>query len=375
MPLTHTVSTTLTHVGGGQFVRSLVPVGISTGQYLAGLDATARGLVLDAVVNVDASWVRETIAWPNIQPTNSSTFDWSVWDSIVSQCNTRGLQIVADIGGSPAWARPSTYAAGDGSSPPDSPTTFGTFCAAAATRYSATIKHWEIWNEQNVKQFWGGTGASWDTSPTVYYGLLAAAYDAIKAVDPAATIITGGMAPSATGSGYYSPPDYFDALLTAGGGNKCDGYGHHPYSYPLLPSSSFYDHAWRQMYDSTQSLSSIMAAHSATKKIWITEQGCPTNGTGPAGTRANHYGVDLYPPLPDHGDEQVQGDILDESLRAARARPDRFGFYGWYTLLDLEPPGTMTDREKHFGLLESDGTPKDAAAVFTAAIAATGGPA
>src|SRR5436190_16952314 len=131
-----------------------IPVGISTGQYLVGLDATTLGNVLDAYVTQGATWVREAIAWASIQPTNSSTFSWTAWDGLVTACNSRGLKIIATILGSPAWARPTTYAAGSTGSPPDSATTFGTFCTAAATRFSASIKTWELWNEPNLKNFW-----------------------------------------------------------------------------------------------------------------------------------------------------------------------------------------------------------------------------
>jgi hypothetical protein len=355
----------------------LVPIGMATGQTLASYypDTTFMGQVLDAIVARGCKWVREVLAWVNTEPTTQGTFDWARWDAIVSACNARGLRIIACVAGAPAWARPTTYAAGDGSSPPDSPTTFGSFCTAAATRYSATIKHWEIWNEQNVKQFWGGVGAAFNPSTSVYYGLLAAGYNAIKAVDPGATVITGGTAPTSTGSGYISPTDFLDGILVAGAGTKCDGYGHHPYSYPLLPSSTFYDHAWRQMYDSTTSFASIMAARGAVKKIWITEVGSPTLDSGPAATRANNYGVSIYPPLPSWNDYQTQGDIADESVRTVRGRPDRFGALMWWTLLDTEGPAVLTDREKHFGLLEDSGTLKPAATAFTAAVTATGGPA
>jgi len=284
--------------------------------------------------------------------------------------------MIAVIGSSPVWARPTTYASGDSTSPPDSASTFGTFCAAAATRYSSSIKHWEIWNEPNLKQFWGGVGASFGTDPIHFAAMQSAAYDAIKGVDSTATVISGGLGSAETTGGYTAPIDFIDTMLDQGIGSKLDGIGVHPYTYSVLPDSTFYDHIWRQMYLTTPSMKSVMEDHSVGNlKFWLTEFGAPTNGPGPAGTVANNYGISIYPPLPAWVDEQVQAQQFTTAITLARARPDLFANFMAWTLLDSEAPGTLTDREKHFGILEMDGTPKDASAAFTAAINATGGPA
>ena len=60
---------------------------------------------------------------------------------------------------------------------------------AQAQNWSATqgLRHWEIWNEEDLNQFFSGT-------PADYARLLKVAYLAGKQADPQATIIFGGLA-------------------------------------------------------------------------------------------------------------------------------------------------------------------------------------
>lgn len=349
--------------------RKPVHVGFAPGQFIQNLASVDQDTVLGAIATIGSRWVREVMVWAEIEPTTQGVFDWTKWDAMVTKCNTFGQHLVPVIGGSPDWARP--LQPGTPILPPDSPTTLAAFCTAAVNRYKASIKHWEVWNEPNNTLFWGKTPDAME-----YTALLVAAYNAIKAADPAAYVITGGLSPAPSGS-IADPPIYLDAMFANGAGTHCDYVGHHPYSYPIPASlSSTYGFgAWYQIADSSPSLLSVMQSHGAVKPLWLTEVGAPTYGEGAGATRANNYGVDIYPPTPQWVDEDVQSDIWNDAITLARQSGGISGAVFLYNILDTAAPGVDTDREKHFGAYRSDLSPKPAVATFTAAVNATGGPA
>ena len=64
---------------------------------------------------------------------------------------------------------------------------FGTLAGEVAEHAKGTIDHWEILNEPDADWAWDGTAEE-------YAHLLSASYDAIKAADPEATVLLGGLA-------------------------------------------------------------------------------------------------------------------------------------------------------------------------------------
>ena len=52
---------------------------------------------------------------------------------------------------------------------------------------SVGVRHWEVWNEPDLDQFWSGTVQE-------YYRLLEVGYQSVKAADPEATVILGALA-------------------------------------------------------------------------------------------------------------------------------------------------------------------------------------
>jgi hypothetical protein len=64
----------------------------------------------------------------------------------------------------------------------------GSFWSSHSTLRAWRIRSWQIWNEPNLKYYW-------DTSPFAksYVALLRVAHDAIKKVDPRATIVLGSL--------------------------------------------------------------------------------------------------------------------------------------------------------------------------------------
>ena len=110
---------------------------------------------------------------------------------------------------------------------------------------------YEIWNEPD------GTAGTVHLSPEQYAALLTASYDAIKAIDPDAIVITAGFV-----SGDLS---YADQVIKASGGTlAADGIGIHPYVDPS-----------KQTIEDVKNLIKSYAALSGTP-VWITEFGWET---------------------------------------------------------------------------------------------------
>ena len=104
--------------------------------------------------------------------------------------------------------------------PPDNAGHFADFLAAMASRYQGRIQAYQVWNEPNLAREWGGRRPD----PAGYAGLLKNAYSAIKGVDPKATVITAGMAPTGTDTEIAMPDiKFYDQMYQAMKGNS-DGY-------------------------------------------------------------------------------------------------------------------------------------------------------
>jgi polysaccharide biosynthesis protein PslG len=218
-----------------------------------------------------ARWVRVDINWAQIQPAGPHRFDWRVIDRVVRRARRCGMHVLGTIMYSPPWTRP------PGTSPIYSPgsAAYATFAGEAARHLSRLGVHdYEIWNEPN-------SGSFIEPVPDVgaYAAMLIAADEAIKAVAPHATVITGGMAPASNSDDSIAPLTFLRQLYRDGAGGHFDAVGAHPYTWPAMPGARRPWSAWYQMYRRHNSLRSIMKAHGdGAKRIWATEFGAPTGG-------------------------------------------------------------------------------------------------
>ena len=209
-----------------------------------------------------------------MQANGPTSFDWSATDRAVAAARQRGFQVLATLAYTPGWARPGTSS---DKYPPANNADYATFVRAAVQRYSSQgIKAWEIWNEPNVSSFWLPK-----PDPAAYTRLLQAGYQAVKSVDPTATVVSAGVAhaggtlDSADPSGYWlSPYRFVSQMYAAGARGSFDALGLHPYAaFPYAPSS---DKSWNT-FQQTDEIHGLMAQHGDdAKKVWATEAGYHT---------------------------------------------------------------------------------------------------
>jgi exo-beta-1,3-glucanase (GH17 family) len=222
--------------------------------------------------------------------------------------------------------------------PPSNPSTYASFVSEFVKRYP-DVDTIEIWNEPNLVFFWrSGPNA------TQYGQLLQGAYQAVNTVRASITVVSGGLAPAATTDGNISAYDFVSTLYAGGYNAFFEALGMHPYTYPnALPGETQPWNGWYQMV--TQVRPTMQTYGDSVKKIWITEFGAPTGGT--PGTYLTEQ-------------QQVQ------QMQSAYSNAQSYSWAGpllWYSFKDFDT-SDKTDRENHFGIVNSNWTKKPAFDTF-----------
>ena len=292
--------------------------------------------------SIGVTSVRIGADWAWISYAGPGTYDWGQLDQEVASVRAAGLSMDMVVMGTPSWAAAAGESGSDVAQPANA-SQFGQFAAAVAQRYAPQgVQDYEIWNEPNNTVFWLPA-----PNPAAYVQLLKASYTDIKAVDPGALVISGGLAPEANQGGNINEVTFLQDMYANGAKGYFDALGDHPYSYPALPNTYEAWSGWSQMNATPTSLRSVMAANGdGSKQIWATEVGAPTGGPDSVGTSG-------------------QAQELTQAIDDAKTSGWIGGLY-IYTYQDSG--GDPTTDEDWFGLLNADGSPKPAWSAVAAAI-------
>jgi hypothetical protein len=185
---------------------------------------------LQLVKEAGFRWVKQEFAWRDIEGAGRRIFDWTKTDRVMDQIDSYGLHVIARVGAQPEWAGGDYPEIG----PPDDYQDFANFLTALATRYKGRIDAYQIWNEPNLAREW----ANRPPNPADYSRLLKTAYQAIKAVDPSAYVISAGLAPT-TRSDNVAMPDtlFIQGMYDAGAEPYFDLLGAHGAGYKVAPET------------------------------------------------------------------------------------------------------------------------------------------
>lgn len=195
------------------------------------------------------------VAWPSLEPERGK-WNFSTLDKYVAMARLTGVELLLPLGLSPAWAsarpeEPSGYRPGNAAEPRDIED-WRNYVHTVASRYKGRIRVYELWNEVNYPHFYSG-------SPEKLLDLARVAYETIKAIDPAAIVVS----PSVTGGGRHLK--WFDGYLAKGGGNYADVIGYHFYVPKDAPEA---------MLPLIREVQGIMRKHGqGHKPLWNTETG------------------------------------------------------------------------------------------------------
>lgn len=212
-------------------------------------------------------------------------------------------------------------------------TAFGTYAKYVVTHFKDRVRYYELWNEWETH-----TGKTTPGSPRSYIRLAKRVYPQIKAADPSAVVLSGGISDIRNSSAGYS---WIRRFLVLGGLQYVDALSLHPYPEPgghLSP-----EYAIRKVETIYN-----MAKRRAGKKpvnIYITEMGYATySGT---------LGVS----------REAAADYLARFMLLAAALPYVRGVW-WYSLEDLGQ--TRSYGGDHMGLFTHSYRQKPAARMYAA---------
>jgi hypothetical protein len=156
------------------------------------------GAQMQDMVGVGVETLRVPAFWNEIQPSPGPP-DFSRLDGVVADAARRQLRVMPIVVGTPSWAaiRPD-----DVYSPPQGTANYAALVTALARHYGprgdfwaahpelprVPIREYQIWNEVSLPGYW-----SIQPFARAYVALLHAAHDAIRRVDPGATIVLAGL--------------------------------------------------------------------------------------------------------------------------------------------------------------------------------------
>lgn len=297
--------------------------GISTGVQLFNEQPAKIDSDIAGIARLGAHWIRTAVRWDRVEPDSADSDDWSTPDRIVADAQKGGVELIINLTGTPKWARPSGAPASQFA--PDLHT-YAAFAGKLAARYQGKVAAYELGNEPNHTKSFA------EPDPKLYEQVLELSYPLIKAADPDALVLTGGLG-GKSGKGVLGGDEFLAGLYKAGAKPFFDGVSYHPYTYPLLPSADTGKRSWSRMLNARKTM---VANGDAAKKVWATEYGAPTGG-------------------PNSVDQEHQAAIMYDAYRL-------WASYSWAGPLcwfDYRDKGTDTsDHGNFFGLYTNADQPK-----------------
>ncbi|HLB12420.1 MAG TPA: endo-1,4-beta-xylanase, partial [Dehalococcoidia bacterium] len=179
-------------------------------------------------------WTKVQVRWEHLEP-QKGNIQWGMMENVANNAAARGMKVLFSVVTAPDWSRPGADLKYAG--PPNNPQDFASFVGAIASRLKGKVHAYEIWNEQNRAEEWGGPGRQ---NAVGYVDLLKAAYTAIKAADPDAVVLSGAPTPAGTvdlgyGALAVDDVDYFRQMYAAGAKPYFDGAAVHPSGFNNNP--------------------------------------------------------------------------------------------------------------------------------------------
>lgn len=291
-------------------------------------------------------WIRWEAAWRDVEPvrTDPPTYNWHM-DATLAEARRLGLNVVVTIVSSPNWA---AMKAEDGTPYINGPIeaedlpAFAQFVAAMAARYP-WVTRYEFFNEPDNGDELGARygGPYWGNFGAQYAAMLRQVYPALKAANPAAEVVLGGVAydwfsdlPEQPGPFVRS---FLEDVLAAGGGDYFDVLAFHYYP--------FFANRWEPygpgILGKVNYMRDVLARYGVSKPMICTEVG---EGSAPSGACPNCS-------------QGYQARLLAQTfVRSAAADLDTVIWWMWK---DLPDPSIGTS-----GLITTDLQPKASVQAF-----------
>jgi hypothetical protein len=284
-------------------------------------------LYLDKAAQAGIYTIRRDMNWEGTER-SGARYNFSWYLNAMPEVQNRGMKIL--------WVMDYGHPEHGGATPKtaEDRQAFANWAGAAATAFKGKpVFAYEVWNEPCSEKYWASP------DPIAYADLAGRTANAIKAVDSAAKVVTGGVV-------FNPDPSYLFRLASQTASlNKVDAIGLHPYRYDSFVYSS---PAYKRVINSPEEyaaevsvLKHTMSAAGSTKPLWHTESGYSSwQFIDP-----NRYGDGLDPRA-----QSRQGLLTLRKVLTELALDEPL-----ITLYNLFDSGVhATDKELNFGLLRAD---------------------
>jgi len=218
------------------------------------------------MAELGVKWARCQTGWARTERTRGE-FDFAWLDEVVDPLRKMGIQPWFNLGYGNSLYTPGADKAAVGYVPlfsDDQVNAWLRYVGRIADHYRNRVRHWEIWNEPNITNFWKPR----KPDPAEYVKLVRLTAAEIRQRIPDAVIIGGALA--------GIPMDYLRRCLDAGMGDHIDKLSYHPYR--PVPEAG-YDKEVAEMRR-------LLARCRRPVTLWQGENGCPSQQGG-AGALAN----------------------------------------------------------------------------------------
>jgi hypothetical protein len=312
--------------------RTVAPFGV---QILGELN---EGQALHAVIDSGAHWIRVGVEWRTLAPQDVpvAQYQWSAYDATLRNIGVNGLRAIAVLGGNPTWAADFSR----GPVHKVSWARWAEYIRAVVQRYRVepyNVKHWEIYNEPDAADWFDSQGnrrAAYGDRPEEYIHALKVAHETIKALDPQAIVIFGGIAYDAftddPSPGFFTR-SFLERVLDGGASQYFDWMNFH--YYPTFE--------WRWSFpQKVQALKQLLQRRGLKQPLICTEIGFSSE--------------------PAHGGS-AQAQAAKVVQLFTRGIAEQLDVMIWYTLADY---GNLNDFYSFFGLLDVYGKPKSSWTAF-----------
>ncbi len=308
-----------------------------------------RERMLTGIANTGVRVLRHPFHWSHFEH-RPGEYDFGPYDNFVTDAARHGLTLMPVVTDPPSMY--STMPPGGRlywTYPPNSNAAFAAFARALVARYGPAgsfwnehpevprlpIRSWQVWNEPNMPQYWGGR-----PSPEGYAAMLREVGGAIKATDPGAEVVSAGLSFSKMA---MPLPRFLARMYRAGARGSFDSLAVHPYATAPDLVTDRVKVARR----------ALVKQGDRSRPIRVTETGWAT--AGPASQSLNV------------GRKAQSGLVratLDRFVRTRRRLGVRsVTLFNWN---NLAPYGGQRDYwGLYAGLVERDGRPKPALRAFT----------
>ena len=324
------------HIAGRGTGLSDSPFGVVVAGDLNPAQVTA-GLRLARTAGL--GWTEIQFTWSTLQ-SSPGTANFRPFNLLVTAATDNNMRIIGRLGFSTSWntTAPATVtnAAQREKYPPTSYELWGQYVFTIVQQYKGSVHHWEVWYSPDL----GGTPpagqactGSWCGSPAQYARLLAVAYKNVKAADPTAIVLFGGLALS----GDQLNQSFMSEVL----------------SDADFPGVDSFDIAAFHVYGSKAEAlrrmnlvkSQLLFGGAGLRQIWVTEFGYPSDSA--AQNVAPYFGGE-------DGQAAYVKDLAPYLLSIGARK------VFWFKLIDTETASAAGDPFATYGLVTFTGTQKKA---------------